>query len=365
MTPEDAFLEDTRENPEDDAVRLIYADWLEDRGDPGDADRAEFIRLQIRSLPLRGEDLVECHRRERELLERHWDDWTAPLWRILGRKTVSAAGPLRFRRGFLHELTLDAAELLAHHRALFRLGPLGKLRLLEAGGHGVALSVCESLSMLRELEFADYFREPFTGPDMMALANSPHLGRLRVLRLARNNLGDAGVYALAGAEWLTGIVALDLTDNGLSHDGVLALARTRRTFRPFWLRLAGNPIGTSGGAQMGGLDLVAHIMGLDDPDAASDYLAMAGPDILAEVVGLELSHCNLDDHDIAFLASMPLPSLRELDLANNDFGDEGARALVRSPWVARLSRLSLRNNALTDVGLGTIAPLFSQIQVEL
>ena len=31
------------ENPDDDTPRLIYADWLEENGDP---DRAEFIRLQ-------------------------------------------------------------------------------------------------------------------------------------------------------------------------------------------------------------------------------------------------------------------------------------------------------------------------------
>jgi uncharacterized protein (TIGR02996 family) len=365
MTPEDAFLEDIRENPEDDAVRLIYADWLEDRGGPSDSDRAEFIRVQIGAHSLREQDLAESNQRACDLLERHWDDWTAPLWRVLGRKAVSSTPALHFRRGFLHELALDAAELLAHHRALFRLGPIGKLRLMGAGGHGISLAACESLSALRELEFADYFRDPFTGPDMMALANSPHLGRLRVLRLARNNLGDAGLYALAGAKWLSGVVALDLTDNGLSHDGVLALARTRRTFRPFWLRLARNPIGASGRGQMAGSDLVAHILGLDNPVGRSGSLVLAGPDILADVVGLDLGHCNLDDHHIAFLASLPLESLRELDLEGNDFGDEAARTLVRAPWMSRLRRLGLRNNAMTHAGLGLIAPLFSRMRVEL
>ena len=34
-TPHDeAFLQAIRENPDDDAPRLIYADWLEERGDP-------------------------------------------------------------------------------------------------------------------------------------------------------------------------------------------------------------------------------------------------------------------------------------------------------------------------------------------
>lgn len=365
MTPEDAFLEDIRDDAEDDSVRLIYADWLEDRGGPGDSDRAEFIRLQIAAVSLHGPDLTRSNRRARDLLELHWDEWTAPLWRILGHKTLPSAAPIRFQRGFIHELTLPTAEFLAHHRALLRLGPVGKLRLMEAGGHGVALSACESLSTLRELEFADYFREPFTGPDMMALANSPHLDRLRVLRLARNNLGDAGLYALSGAAWLAGVVALDLTDNGLSRDGVLALARTRRAFRPVWLRLARNPIGTSGGEQMAGLDLIVHVMGLDEPEDPPDGPARNGTAILAEVVGLDLAHCGLDNHDIAFLASVPLESLRELDLTGNDFDDDGAYHLARAPWMRGLRRLRLQQNALTHHGLGLLAPLLSEMQVEL
>jgi uncharacterized protein (TIGR02996 family) len=33
--------------PDDDAPRLVYADWLDERGEPGDADYAAFIRCQI------------------------------------------------------------------------------------------------------------------------------------------------------------------------------------------------------------------------------------------------------------------------------------------------------------------------------
>ncbi len=43
-TAEEAFLSDVRANPEDDGVRLIYADWLQDNGQP---QRAELIRVQV------------------------------------------------------------------------------------------------------------------------------------------------------------------------------------------------------------------------------------------------------------------------------------------------------------------------------
>src|SRR5262245_50020718 len=44
---EEALLQTIFDNPDDDAPRLIYADWLEERGDPVNVARAEFIRVQI------------------------------------------------------------------------------------------------------------------------------------------------------------------------------------------------------------------------------------------------------------------------------------------------------------------------------
>jgi uncharacterized protein (TIGR02996 family) len=42
MSREEDFLQAILENPDDDVPRLIFADWLEEQGDP----RGEFIRLQ-------------------------------------------------------------------------------------------------------------------------------------------------------------------------------------------------------------------------------------------------------------------------------------------------------------------------------
>jgi uncharacterized protein (TIGR02996 family) len=46
MTDAD-LVQGVLDSPEDDAPRLVYADWLEDRGDPDSLARAEFIRVQI------------------------------------------------------------------------------------------------------------------------------------------------------------------------------------------------------------------------------------------------------------------------------------------------------------------------------
>ena len=45
MSSDTGLLKDICANPDDDTPRLVYADWLDDHGD---AEGAEFIRLQIR-----------------------------------------------------------------------------------------------------------------------------------------------------------------------------------------------------------------------------------------------------------------------------------------------------------------------------
>src|SRR5437588_3706822 len=74
MTPEEmAFRQAIIDNPDDDTRRLIFADWLEERGDP----RAEFIRVQceLARLPDDDERRWELEGREDELLNRYSGAW--------------------------------------------------------------------------------------------------------------------------------------------------------------------------------------------------------------------------------------------------------------------------------------------------
>jgi uncharacterized protein (TIGR02996 family) len=49
---EAAFFRSMLDAPDDDATRLVYADWLEENGD---AARGEFIRVQCERATLEGE----------------------------------------------------------------------------------------------------------------------------------------------------------------------------------------------------------------------------------------------------------------------------------------------------------------------
>ncbi|HJZ59960.1 MAG TPA: TIGR02996 domain-containing protein [Gemmataceae bacterium] len=83
---EEAFLGSIRRRPADDTTRLVYADWLEERGEDR---RAEYLRVLCRWLagdPAADRELVE---RERELRAGLGGGWLA---RIRGMRVRDQRG---------------------------------------------------------------------------------------------------------------------------------------------------------------------------------------------------------------------------------------------------------------------------------
>ncbi len=330
MTPEDAFVADIQEHPDDDTPRLILADWLEDRGAPGDADRAEFIRVQCQRASLvegNTEERALRHRAE-QLLQIHWDNWVRPLGQLVGRSHTEhwLAGDYhpeavhKFRRGFLYVLDLPARRFLDHAGEILRLAPIRHVRFFAAGAVAGELAGCPHLRWLERIDFVDYFIEPIDSSGMAALAQSPYLGALRGLGLYRNNLGDAGVEALAAARWLPGVLVLELGENGMSARGAIALARAP-SFRPLRLLLGVNPIGDEG------------------------TCALVSSPVLSRLTTLWLDRCNLGPAAARALAESPhLGNLRFLHLEGNDLGDAGAFALVQAPWIRKIASLHVDQN---------------------
>src|SRR6516162_6088198 len=101
MGIEDAFLHEILAHPDDDAPRLIYADWLDEHNDP----RGEFIRIQCALAQLSDEDPHRwpLEQREQELLREHEAKW---LPKDMGQAQCI------FRRGFVEEIELFAQDFL-------------------------------------------------------------------------------------------------------------------------------------------------------------------------------------------------------------------------------------------------------------
>src|SRR4051794_35794757 len=120
MSSDQGFLEAIFAEPDDDGLRLIYADWLEERGDP----LGTFIRTQVALAALPSDDprRPELEARERDLLVRSEDYWVAPLRECRARDFV-------FRRGFVEQATLPDTAFLASAETVFRCTPLLRVSL--------------------------------------------------------------------------------------------------------------------------------------------------------------------------------------------------------------------------------------------
>src|SRR5262249_33903554 len=143
-----AFIAAIREAPDDDAPRLVFADWLEERGDEADIARAEFIRVQVRraNLPIEDERHSELQARELRLLKR----WAA-VW--CGAHFVFKK--VRFRRGLIEFVHLHLTHFLHHRRQMLALEPVRDVRL--TGWYRAKedlvrrVAACEELSDLETL----------------------------------------------------------------------------------------------------------------------------------------------------------------------------------------------------------------------
>jgi uncharacterized protein (TIGR02996 family) len=79
LNEETAFLSAIRQLPADDTTRLVYADWLDEQGDPHCASKAEFLRLELRMAtdPEKGLNRVRWLTKLRKLAAAMTPGWLA------------------------------------------------------------------------------------------------------------------------------------------------------------------------------------------------------------------------------------------------------------------------------------------------
>ncbi len=246
MTHDDAFLEAIREAPDDDAPRLLYADWLEDNGE---SHRAELIRVQI-ALAGRPTDNAAAGllSRQNALLPLHDEEWSESVRAV--------AFSWEYRRGFVEAVEAEAETFLDGAETLFGRAPVRRARLHWPPWPRFTSSIvprladCPSLACLTALDLSGNF----LGSDgLQSLLASPWLTRLTALDLRKCRISDRGVRALAQWPQLTRLTRLDLSHNEIGPPGVRLLARSLEGRaiggEPPRLRslpLHGNPLGEAG-----------------------------------------------------------------------------------------------------------------------
>lgn len=159
------FLRAICAEPEDDTVRLVYADWLDENGDP---ERAEFIRLQI----------AEQHEPRESVRANHLRVKHGPQWRSeLACPGVDLGA---FRRGFVDVLHFKSPAFFRDHaEAMLAATPAADLRLGQLGSK-----------------------------DVEVILTSSQVGRIRQLNILVGQTADDVLVELAASDGLLGLDTL-------------------------------------------------------------------------------------------------------------------------------------------------------------
>jgi uncharacterized protein (TIGR02996 family) len=319
MLDELAFVQAVAANPDDDGPRLMFADFLEERGDVASIVRAEFIRVQCAiARQINTSDVLEkLWEREANLLEANWRIWLRPICQALGeplpvassQRTLSGEGPPerhslqwletarqahmvhqpwtgresayfyygQFRRGFFSHAALVAKPYRGpqHVARLVERTPIDGLTLVQYPMRELCATIEASQpKQLRSLEllFPD-------GDGLQAITRLKDLDNLRelMIRSVRNNADI--VLTLVHGTIFDHLKLLSLNSCYIDEVSLLELAR-----RPW----------------------------------------------VANLERLELVHCGLTDrHAQILIERFPSSNLTHLDLSANRFTNQGWKELFK------------------------------------
>jgi uncharacterized protein (TIGR02996 family) len=380
MSPQlEALLCGCKEAPEDNEPRLVLADWLEEHGE---ADRAEFVRLQLRLAPddpvaaprpfaCPDPDEAEVEGRAWELWRQHRTEWLGPL--------AETGLDVRFRRGlvsvrvqrgqverlagvcerptpWLETLCLDPATSPALREVLANdwLAPFTRLELLrglsDPGMPAELIAAGKAVAHLRALVVA------YGGPgDWLALVDRPDFAGLRLVRVGLMGEPEAvSPVAVPSALRALAVVPGRLEDErmvelfaGVRYPGITRLALQGRISAEALRTLASSPL-------LGRLEWLNLTRSSLDRQGAEALAALPAP---LRLRGLNLAECpDLRSQSVARLLVAPLMgSVTHLDVGGTVCGLRVAQAVARSSWLGRLEVLTLGYGKAGDAGAAALA----------
>lgn len=353
------FLAAIRADLESDTPRLIFADWLEERGDP----RAQLIRVQCEQAnnPAGGR-LVELREQERLLLAQYEQQWLAELPRLHGVTYGRGALQPAFHRGFVEEATLRSCKAVLRaeplmtetivHRMNLRLDEarrvpewtvLRGMVVLKAEGPGAAAVLqAPDLSALRSLKIVSDEQCDFD-------PTAPALPNLRTLRLINSPIGNTGLGRLGEWPGLASVEELELSGTQALNVGLRALVESPSVANLTRLALGEIPMEDTGLAILADSPYLGRLRELTCLDCALTP-RLEGLDRLPQLTALCLDGNPLRVVGAQHLAESVPQGLRQLSLAWAGVGDAGVAALLRSSRLTKLESLMLPYSDITDVG---------------
>jgi uncharacterized protein (TIGR02996 family) len=282
-----AFMRAILEAPQDDAPRLVYADWLTDHGDEADRDRAEFIRVQVElARGVGGAKRKRLEARDAELLNQYGDEWRKQLPDFMRHRST------RFERGFAGRVRCWLENFATQADVIWQAAPVTALDLFDPRGmsgdvdfsarqHAQNLNnylkAAAAVPHLRHLHTLSICETGISGRHVTTILASPYLSGLRSLDLSSNGYGDSLAEAVVASPRSESLTTLDLCENNLGDRGAVALANAPRLAKLTTLLLSSNRIGEQGGLALAASPHLAslqrlHLEGEDVGASARDAL---------------------------------------------------------------------------------------------
>ena len=310
---EQSFLTAILASPDDDTPRLIFADWLDERGTDDDRARAALIRAQCRLeyLPS-GRERRKLEGEAKAILRANAKRWTQEL------RHEFPGDEWQFRRGFLDGVQMSATLFVEKGKALFRLAPtLRSVRFPNAANETNELAESPFLARLASLDLTQMCTCGYCDIDveLRNLFKSKHVKGLRHLNVSRDRVNVPEMRALARSTALANLTSLDLSDNPFGPEGAETLAKSRH---------------------------------------------------LTKLTRLSLAHNNLRDRGANALATAKhFPALTQLELGDNGLSGEGVEALIAAPFFKQLTVLDPSKNRIVEFGARALAEAADESKLEL
>jgi len=357
VTDDKALLKAIADSPDEDTPRLVYADWLDENGQP---DRAEFIRVQCQFAQLTKGDPYrsELHERQSQLLAIHRRDWLPEHW------SFAPYPPEKWLRGFVSGVEKQGGHVTREDGA--SLAAIPTIESLAFSATGLGDEEFRYLPVLPNLtEFALWGSEELTSVSFSLMSRWQ---TLRDLQLLSSGLDDDCLEHLAA---LQGLVSLDVFDGAQAEvlsDAGLSYIKGLTNLQAFSLhapRVTGLGLEVLSGLPLlrklsiGGCrlteDAIAPLVGcshLEELDLNHYENGGIGDQLLAALPRLPLlrilSVLRGDVTASGFRSLSRLSGLEELAVGGQAFGDDELESLRNLP---QLRRLQLHSCLVTQVGL--------------
>jgi uncharacterized protein (TIGR02996 family) len=384
VTDREALFRAILANPDNDTLRLIYADALEEAND---TQRAAFIRSQVELAHVPEYDPAWIRFRYIDLEKLYGD--------LLQEELPELPAGIEwfndpFRRGLPAAIQAKDAQTFVHHAdGLFALAPIEHLildvvKLQEVQSFArcpwrdrlVRLSISQGLgvhvaSRLLSSTHYERLKELYIGAGLTTRGTATAVVRSHTFRQLtalsyRDDRRGRGTEFGSESSWNGSFVSeliqlteplrlnkLDLSENRLTGEPLRDLLGTRVIFSVEELDLSDNNLGGDGFRALA----AAHL-----PHLKSLRLTRTRPELygvrsfcetgfLSKLFNLTLSGNHLPSTVGAVLAnSEAVTNLNVLDLSENRLGDEGAVSIANSLYLRNLVHLDLSENQVGDVG---------------